>query len=318
MITGFTAVRNTLKGGYPFVESILSALPACDKFIVSEGYSTDGTYDVLKRLADSHPKIELHRNGWVVNKHNVKGGRVLADAANEARKQCLGRGTHLLYVQANEVIHEESVDKIKRLPEEHPHATLFHLPFYHIIGKDLVFSEEYRIRLVANLPSIMAVGDAGFMRFSKSGTIRQMLKAAADPRNAADRVLGIISPYGLDRGQFTHIMLPKPVFRYASLYRGSYIEKLNERMKLVGETDKADLTSFVEKLNSEMSDRQFKKLLYERIKLSVTGSRTFSNPHFLYEPHELQMSQQPKIMQGLLKSKATRYFVRRGLLRPMD
>jgi hypothetical protein len=318
MITGFTAVRNTLVGGYPFVESILSALPACKKFVVSEGYSTDETYDVLKELADSNPKIELYRNKWIVTKNNVKGGKVLADAANEARKLCYGKGTHLLYVQANEIIHEDSIGKIARLPEEHPRATLFHLPFYHIIGKDLVFSEEYRIRLVSNLPSINAVGDAGFMRFSKGSTIKQLIKAAADPRKAADRLLGIMSPYGLDRGQFTHIMLPRPIFRYAALYRKSYIDKLNERMKLVGDKDRADLSGFVSRLSDNMSELKFKRLIYERVRGSASGSSSFSNPHVLDVPHELSLKEQPRIMRSLFASKADRYFVRKELLEPLD
>ncbi len=41
-ITGFTTIRNGIVQGYPFLETIASALPICDEFLVSDGYSTDG------------------------------------------------------------------------------------------------------------------------------------------------------------------------------------------------------------------------------------------------------------------------------------
>ena len=43
MISGFMIVKDVLRQGYPFVEAIASALPICDEFLISDGYSTDGT-----------------------------------------------------------------------------------------------------------------------------------------------------------------------------------------------------------------------------------------------------------------------------------
>jgi hypothetical protein len=36
MISGFMVLKNALKTGYPFVESIAASLPVCDEFLISE------------------------------------------------------------------------------------------------------------------------------------------------------------------------------------------------------------------------------------------------------------------------------------------
>jgi len=49
MISGFTIARNVVDLGYPLIESVCSALPICDEFVISEGYSTDRTRDGIYR-----------------------------------------------------------------------------------------------------------------------------------------------------------------------------------------------------------------------------------------------------------------------------
>ena len=44
-VSGFSFLRDGVKLGYPFVESIRSALPVCDEFIVAVGRSDDGTLE---------------------------------------------------------------------------------------------------------------------------------------------------------------------------------------------------------------------------------------------------------------------------------
>ncbi len=60
-ISCFMNVRNVLSQGYPFVQSILAALPICKEFVISDGYSNDGTFETLKALKDKYPKIDLVR-----------------------------------------------------------------------------------------------------------------------------------------------------------------------------------------------------------------------------------------------------------------
>jgi glycosyltransferase involved in cell wall biosynthesis len=49
-------VKDVLSQEYPFVEAIAQALPICDEFLISDGYSTDGTYEVLAEISTSNPR----------------------------------------------------------------------------------------------------------------------------------------------------------------------------------------------------------------------------------------------------------------------
>ena len=84
-ISGFTIVRNTLSQGYPFVESIISAMPVCDEFIIADGYSTDGTWEILQRLAELYPKIKLSRDKWILTKQNMKSMGILAEMKRQSK-----------------------------------------------------------------------------------------------------------------------------------------------------------------------------------------------------------------------------------------
>ena len=60
-VSGFSFVRNAIDLYYPVVESIRSALPICDEFVIAAGDSTDGT----DRAAARHrrPQAAHHRDG---------------------------------------------------------------------------------------------------------------------------------------------------------------------------------------------------------------------------------------------------------------
>ena len=57
-ISGFTFVRDGLRLGYPFIESIRSLLPLCDEIIVNVPRSTDGTLQAVRDIGDA--KIRAH------------------------------------------------------------------------------------------------------------------------------------------------------------------------------------------------------------------------------------------------------------------
>ena len=61
MISGFMVLKNVLKTRYPFVESIAASLPICDEFLISDGYSTDGTFEILEKIAAINNKIKLFK-----------------------------------------------------------------------------------------------------------------------------------------------------------------------------------------------------------------------------------------------------------------
>ena len=71
MISGFMITKNVLEQGYPFVEAIASALPICDEFLISDGYSTDGTFEVLQRISRLNPKVKVDQYHWPEKKTSL-------------------------------------------------------------------------------------------------------------------------------------------------------------------------------------------------------------------------------------------------------
>jgi hypothetical protein len=55
LITGIFTIRNAIRTGYPFIEAILSILPITDRFLISDGGSTDGTFECFQKLKTAFP-----------------------------------------------------------------------------------------------------------------------------------------------------------------------------------------------------------------------------------------------------------------------
>lgn len=102
-VSGFTFVRNGVRFGYPFRESILSMLPAVDELIVNVGVGEDSTLTAIQELASEYSKIKVLENKWDDSK--TSGGQVLAEQTNIALAAC--RGSWAIYLQADEVLHED-------------------------------------------------------------------------------------------------------------------------------------------------------------------------------------------------------------------
>ena len=113
LVSGLTIIRNGVKLDYPFTEAILSALPICDEFVVVAGDSDDGTLDRLEQLDD--PRIRVIKTRW--SPHVVPRMGLLAQQTNIGLGLCSGRWC--LYLQSNEVLHEDSLPRLRRLMETH-------------------------------------------------------------------------------------------------------------------------------------------------------------------------------------------------------
>ncbi|WP_153306289.1 hypothetical protein [Desulfatiglans anilini] len=206
-ISGFMIVKNVVIQGYPFLEAIAAALPVCDEFLVSDGYSTDETWPILKALRKKHPdKLKLFRDAWPGPELAVRGG-ILAKMTNILKERC--RGQYCLNLQANEVLHESCVDEVKALPILYPRAEIFSLPFSTIMGMHFVWMTDFRKRLFRNLPSILSKGDA----YDVGYDLRTLLRS---PR-------GIFRRLRNTRGQPCY--LSKPVYRYRALFPDNYLAK---------------------------------------------------------------------------------------------
>jgi|694.fasta_scaffold28245_3 glycosyltransferase involved in cell wall biosynthesis len=108
--SGFTIVRNAEILDFPFRESVLSALPLCDEFIINCGDSDDHTLSICEELRAQFPeKIKIIRSVWT--RENQTGGYQLKAQSDAAMKECQGKW--LVYIQADEVFHEEDLSKVR-------------------------------------------------------------------------------------------------------------------------------------------------------------------------------------------------------------
>ena len=114
-VSGFSYIRNGFTYDYPFLQAIQSILPLCDEFVIAVGNSTDGTREAIVNLGS--PKIKILDTVWDDNLR--EGGRIFAQQANLALDQITGDwGFH---IQADEVIHEQDLDKIHQALKAHEH-----------------------------------------------------------------------------------------------------------------------------------------------------------------------------------------------------
>jgi glycosyltransferase involved in cell wall biosynthesis len=112
-ISGFTVIKNGVLMGYPVLQSIRSILPAVDEMVIGVGKSEDGTKELIQSIND--PKIRIFDSFWDPTK--TKGGLMLSEKTNEALDQC--RNDWCFYMQADEVLHEEDLPKIRAAVEKY-------------------------------------------------------------------------------------------------------------------------------------------------------------------------------------------------------
>lgn len=116
-VSGFTFLRNGQKLGYPFVASIKSVLPLVDEFIVALGPCDDDTEKLLREIGD--PKIRILATQWNENirpDYSIKGF-VYGQQKSIALFNCTGDWA--FYLEADEVVHENDLPKIRAAMEKH-------------------------------------------------------------------------------------------------------------------------------------------------------------------------------------------------------
>lgn len=116
-VSGFTFLRNGQKLGYPFAESIRSILPIVDEFVVALGPCDDDTEKMLRAISD--PKIRIIPTQWnerIRPDYSVKGF-VYGQQKSIALFNCTGDWA--FYLEADEVLHEDDLPKIRAAMEKH-------------------------------------------------------------------------------------------------------------------------------------------------------------------------------------------------------
>ncbi|MGA2298130.1 MAG: glycosyltransferase [FCB group bacterium] len=172
LISGFTFVRNAVKYGYPLIESLQSLLPVCDELIITAGKSEDNTNEVLKSL--NEPKLKIIETVW--DETAYKNALIYSQQTNLALAEC--KGDWCIYIQADEVLHEEDYDLILKeikSTNDNPKIESLLFKYLHFYGSyDYIGTgrQWYRreIRAFRNTGDITSWGDAqGFRKIISGG-----------------------------------------------------------------------------------------------------------------------------------------------------
>ncbi len=169
-VSGFTFCRDAVRFDYPLVESIRSILPIVDEYVVNVGKSDDGTLELVRAIGD--PKIRIIESVW--DESLRKDGLIFSQQTNLALARCAGDWA--FYLQADEVVHEEDLPRIRAameqcLADQRVLGLLFrYLHFkgdYHSVDPWMYRRE---IRVIRNNGTVRSWGDAtGFARSGPSG-----------------------------------------------------------------------------------------------------------------------------------------------------
>lgn len=110
LISGFTFLKNGFVLGYPFIESIKSILPIVDEFVIALGDGEDNTYEQLIALQKEYPKIKIIPTIWC--EMMTTRGYIYGQQKMIAQFNCSGKWA--FYLEADEVVHEKDLAKIKQ------------------------------------------------------------------------------------------------------------------------------------------------------------------------------------------------------------
>jgi glycosyltransferase involved in cell wall biosynthesis len=168
-ISGFSFVRNAVSLDYPLEESLRSVLPVVDQLVVAvalaPGERDDGTRAVVEGLDD--PRVEIVDAVW----DDARRQEIYADLTNVALDRCTG--DWCLYIQADEVVHEDDLQVVRSRAEalhddRRVEALLFdYLHFFgdydHIQTGQGWYQRE--IRMIRNGIGIRSVRDAQSFRY---------------------------------------------------------------------------------------------------------------------------------------------------------
>ena len=153
-ISGYTTTFNCVKQGYPFEQCIKSMLAFCEEVCVVDGGSTDGTLDVLNKLAaeDSRVKVKQVPRNWSHPRFAVFDGMQKAEARAMCTKEFCWQ------MDSDEVVHELDAPRVGDLARAMPKdALIVALPVIEYWGgpdKVRIDVTPWKWRLSRNDPNI--------------------------------------------------------------------------------------------------------------------------------------------------------------------
>lgn len=134
------------------MESIKSALPLCDEFIVNVGDSEDDTLELVRKIGD--PKIRIVQSQW--NEQMRTKGYVYGQQKMIALYNCTGDWA--FYLEGDEVVHEDDIKNIKEsmrkyLHDEQVEALAFDFKHFYGNHKTYAWSPAFyrrEVRIIKN------------------------------------------------------------------------------------------------------------------------------------------------------------------------
>lgn len=177
-ISGFTFIRNATLLDYPIEESLRSLLPLVSELIVNIPQSDDDTLKRVRSINDA--KLKVFESDW--DERLREGGQILSLQTNRALERC--SGDWAIYLQADEVLHEEDYPAIRaalRMYADRPAVDGLQFQFVHFEGGYRYvnpFRYRRQIRAVRNDGSILSWGDAcGFRKKNGDQLSHRVVKA---------------------------------------------------------------------------------------------------------------------------------------------
>ncbi len=177
-VSGFTIARNAIKLGYPIEESLRSLLPLVDELVVAVGDGEDATWELVASIGD--PKIKPFRTTWDMTKR--AGGAVLAEQTNLALARCTGDWA--VYLQTDELLHEDEIKGIRARLEQHLNSPIEGLSFsyLHFYGSYRTVQDNWcrwywrEVRAIKTGIGVVSVGDAAGFKIDIGGRLRRLIR----------------------------------------------------------------------------------------------------------------------------------------------
>ncbi len=147
-ISIYTIAKNIIRFDFPFIEAINSIESIADEIIINVGISEDGTENLIKEKFGLNPKVKIFVREWEGKDQKTA---FLRNQSNWAKDQC--KNDICLYLQADEIYHEDDLDKIRLVSHALELSQYYGAKFgwYHFDGDYATInpkSYQYEIRLI--------------------------------------------------------------------------------------------------------------------------------------------------------------------------
>ncbi len=284
-VSCFTFIKNGEILGYPFVESIKSALPLCDEFVVNVGESVDDTLEIVKSI--NSPKIRIIESKW--NEKLTRKGYVYAQQKSIAQFNCTGDWA--FYLEGDEIIHEQDYEAIKKALRdnlENPKVEALAFKYVHFWGNYNTLLNNANIcrreaRIIKNDLRVWTSDSLFFLVLDSNNKVGRYPRAKV--------IDATIYHYGWARTQEQNFKKQEYVSKYWNFNRPTYNHDLKEVDSSFLEEFKGTHPSVMKEIVSQGTEGLFKanpdykltktdKRRRLKLKLEKLFGQDFTRKHF--------------------------------------